>query len=115
MSGHIFDFSLDRDARGVVHVALRGELDLAGAERLQEALEALCAAREPAVVDMRGLTFMDSTGVRLLLQMAERAREDTWALQVVAPVSGEALLTIHETGIANLLPLAGDAPEPERP
>src|SRR5579871_2919446 len=61
---------------GAARIALEGELDLAGAHQLETQLDEIergDAAR--LVVDLRGLTFIDSTGLRLLLQADARARE----------------------------------------
>jgi anti-anti-sigma factor len=61
---------------GTVRIALEGELDLAGARQLEESLAA--AEKEaPArlIVDLGRLAFIDSTGLRLLLQADARARE----------------------------------------
>jgi anti-anti-sigma factor len=63
-------------ANGTVELALEGELDLAGARGLEESLAA--AEKEgPArlVVDLGRLAFIDSTGLRLLLQADARAKE----------------------------------------
>lgn len=63
---------------GVVHtVALTGELDLATAgdvDRVLEQVEATDA--ESIVLDLSGLTFMDSTGVRLVVTAHGRSRAD---------------------------------------
>ena len=57
-------------------VALSGELDISTYE---DALAQLAAAERSApellVVDLAGLRFVDSTGVRLILSADERARE----------------------------------------
>jgi anti-anti-sigma factor len=61
---------------GTVSIALEGELDLAGARQMEESLAA--AEREAPtrmVVDLERLQFIDSTGLRLLLQADARARE----------------------------------------
>jgi anti-sigma B factor antagonist len=61
---------------GAICVALAGELDLAGAAQLEASLAA--AERErPArlILDLTRLAFIDSTGLRLLLQADARARE----------------------------------------
>jgi anti-sigma B factor antagonist len=61
---------------GTVSLSLVGELDLAGARQMEESLAA--AEREtPArmIVDLGRLAFIDSTGLRLLLQADARARE----------------------------------------
>jgi anti-anti-sigma factor len=57
-------------------------------------------------VDMRGLTFMDSTGVRTLLQATEDAGRSGIDLRFLLPESGGARLTLDETGVEALLPLA---------
>jgi anti-sigma B factor antagonist len=54
-------------------IALAGELDLAGAAALEHELGALDA---PAlVVDLRGLEFMDSSGLRAIVVSAQRAQD----------------------------------------
>jgi anti-sigma B factor antagonist len=59
-----------------VRVALSGELDISSAPRLQDDL-ARVEADGPAtiVLDLSGLAFMDSTGLRLLIGADARARE----------------------------------------
>jgi anti-anti-sigma factor len=57
-------------------IALSGELDLAGARQLETRLdEAERESPERMVIDLRDLSFIDSTGLRLLLQADARARE----------------------------------------
>ena len=57
-------------------VALSGELDISTYEDALAQLEAAeRSAPELLVVDLAGLRFVDSTGVRLILSADERARE----------------------------------------
>ena len=65
------------DKDGVVHVALRGELDLSSVNKVQEELRRV-EADAPAVVvlDLSKLTFLDSTGLRCLVTADQRARDD---------------------------------------
>ena len=57
-------------------VVLDGELDISTYEDARARLaEAERAAPELLVVDLAGLRFVDSTGVRLILSADERARE----------------------------------------
>ena len=105
-----FDLSVASDEHGSVRVEPRGELDLASAGRLEACLDELSSSGKTVIVDLRGLTFMDSTGVRLLLQTADAARRDGWALRMVPPAGGEALMTLQETGVDALLPLEAQAP-----
>ena len=53
-------------------IALAGELDLAGAAALERELAGVDAGA--VVVDLRGLGFMDSSGLRALAVAAQRAQ-----------------------------------------
>lgn len=94
-----FDLTAERDEHGTCRLTLRGELDLGTAERLERAL---AGAGDDVVLDLRGLTFMDSTGVRVLLEAADGNHAN---LRIMAPASGDVRVTIEETGIGPLLPL----------
>ena len=61
---------------GAVHARVRGELDISSAPRLEDALQR-SEADGPAllVLDLGGLDFMDSTGLRVLISADTRARE----------------------------------------
>jgi anti-sigma B factor antagonist len=67
-------------------LSLSGELDLATRERVEAALTR--AVTDPGVtrivLDLSGLTFMDSSGVHLALQADERCRAVSRRLLVVA-------------------------------
>jgi anti-sigma B factor antagonist len=69
---------------GVSRVAASGELDLATSEQLEEALKRQ-EQEEPQtlVLDLRGLTFMDSTGLRVVLAADARARDRGGRLVIV--------------------------------
>ncbi len=64
-----------REEDGVL-LTLQGELDLASAPRLEEQLK---SAEQSGVrlvrIDLSGLTFMDSTGMRTLLLAQRRSQE----------------------------------------
>lgn len=57
-----------RDGRYVVSAS--GELDLAGAPAFAAALDRAASHDCPMVVDLRGVTFMDSTGINALVAHA---------------------------------------------
>ena len=61
--------------REVVRVVPRGELDLATTPELEEQLHELRRSGfEHVVLDMRGLTFIDSSGIRAILAENEFAQ-----------------------------------------
>lgn len=64
------EFEADLEARGdALWVLPRGELDIATAPELEEALRlALASDAGAIVVDLRGIEMLDSTGLRALLE-----------------------------------------------
>lgn len=60
----------DDAADGAIRLELTGELDLATAGELERALEAVEGAAG-VVIDLRPLDFIDSTGLRLIIQFHE--------------------------------------------
>jgi anti-anti-sigma factor len=66
---------LDYELRGkTAEVAVKGELDMAGAFTLEPAIERVVAEHEveELVVDLEGVAFMDSAGLGSLLSTQER-------------------------------------------
>jgi anti-sigma B factor antagonist len=104
-----FDLDVHRSGDHI-RIAVRGELDVATAPALEQTLQEL--AREEGVrlvVDLRGLSFMDSTGLRLLVQVDALARRDGISLLVVR--GPEPIARLFEmSGLDQLLPLADDPP-----
>ncbi len=73
------DFSMDeRRVDGTVVLTLRGELDMASVEVVWARLDELRAAGEPALLDLDELDFMDSSGLRLVLNAAEASDASGW-------------------------------------
>src|SRR5918996_4235278 len=67
------DFELSvarRDGGTAIH--LRGELDLASAPQLDDALTAALDAGGEIVVDFKSCTFSDSTGISTIVRAARR-------------------------------------------
>ena len=76
MSASPFSIAIE-ERDGAVHVALSGELDISTAQQLEDDLKRVEAARpELIVLDLRDLSFMDSTGLRLLILADQRAKEE---------------------------------------
>jgi anti-sigma B factor antagonist len=99
-----FDLTVAR-AEGATRLTLRGELDLGTAAQLEQAL---ADADSKVLLDLRALTFMDSTGVRVLLEAAEEGGPD---LRMLLPASGDARVTIDQSGIEQLLPVVEEDEE----
>lgn len=63
-------------------VWLCGELDIATAALVAKRLGVLRERHESVLLDLDGLTFIDVSGVRLVLAAAEDSRRDGWAFAV---------------------------------
>jgi anti-anti-sigma factor len=67
-----------------VSIAFTGELDAATADQSRAAIESVeLEAGQRLVLDISGLEFMDSTGLRLLIQAQNDARAGDYELVVV--------------------------------
>lgn len=70
---------------GAARVALQGELDLASARQMEEHFASLDEQSPSRVmVDLAGLEFIDSSGLRVLLLADARARERGYELVLLA-------------------------------
>jgi anti-sigma B factor antagonist len=87
-------------ARGL---ALRGELDLTGAPRIEEQIQsALLEGAGAYVLDLSGLTFMDSTGVNTLLRARSLLGREQRELVVVCP-PGAVRRVLDVIGVGDVL------------
>ena len=64
----------------------RGELDLVTVETLRAALDGI-ESTERLVLDLRSLSFIDSSGLHLLVALHQRAQRDGLRLTLVAPAA----------------------------
>lgn len=73
-----------QNVNGRMVVAVTGELDLAVAGRLDSELEQLGVAPSGTlVIDLSGLEFMDSSGLRVLVRAHQRSEEQGFRLVLV--------------------------------
>lgn len=88
---------------GTASIALHGELDLASAPQLEERLRSIEEQRpRRVVVDLGGLAFIDSTGLRLLLQANARSGERECEF-VLRPGDESVQRVFHLTGALEVL------------
>jgi anti-anti-sigma factor len=73
-----------RDAgEGPVTIAFRGELDMSTAPVADQALQTLDPGQRPILVDLGQLRFIDSTGLRAILEADGRIRQAGGALVLI--------------------------------
>ena len=76
---------------GRAHVTVRGELDLATAPELEDVLTERIDQSQEVVVDLRGLEFMDSSGIPVLVAAHARAGRTGMRVFIVRPAPGSAV------------------------
>jgi anti-sigma B factor antagonist len=98
VQGVPFEVRADRQAHSV-HVVVSGELDLYREPELRSCVDDVLAEDPPErlVLDVRGLQFLDSSGLRALLTCRDRARATG------VPVT----LAVSSGPVTRLLDLAG--------
>jgi anti-anti-sigma factor len=86
----VVPFALERQlSSGTARIVVRGELDLSTGPRAEQELRRAEAEKpETLILDLREVSFFDSTGLQLVLDADVRAREEGRTL-VVLPGDGE--------------------------
>jgi anti-anti-sigma factor len=102
-----------RELDGVAVVEVRGEIDLVTAPQLAAAVEEAIldhGAPRPLLVDLGECTFMDSTGLAVLLRAQDRLGEDP-GLAVACPPAGAAarLLELAARNVVRRYATPGEA------
>jgi anti-anti-sigma factor len=83
-----------------------GELDIATADAfMAKCDEVLAEGYERLVLDLRGLTFMDSTGLRAIVRLHQTAAASAGLQIIDGPEHVQRVFTI--TGLRRHLPFAG--------
>ena len=99
-----------RATEGGVTLKVVGELDLGTVAVLAESIERLRGDVKALTIDLSELTFMDSTGLRLLIELDQRASREQWKLVLLRPQSEMAAAVLKATGADSALPFE-DPPE----
>jgi anti-sigma B factor antagonist len=85
---------------GFVRIVLRGELDLSTVKQVEEEITRAETSSPPLIVlDLGSLSFLDSTGLRMIVAADERARDQGRRVAVVrGPDSVNRVFTITKLG-----------------
>jgi anti-sigma B factor antagonist len=86
------DFGIDTtptaDGQGLL-LAVRGELDIATCEELSRPAQEAITGRRPLVVDLTACSFLDSSGLRALLQVHAALQDGNGPAVPMAVVIGD--------------------------
>jgi anti-anti-sigma factor len=99
------------ESPGSARIALSGQFDIASADDATRALQALLhRGLDLVVVDLSGLDFMDSTGVKFLVEGRETARDLGVKLSLVP--GGDPVRRVLK--VAGVMALFEEADDPRR-
>jgi anti-sigma B factor antagonist len=106
-------FEINIELRGdVARLTLAGELDMATAPRLDEAVAAVLArGARRVIVDLSSLAFVDSSGLRLFIALNERSTAEAWTLGLIR-LPSSSLSVFQITGADQNLPFIEDPRSP---
>jgi anti-sigma B factor antagonist len=86
---------------GAIHLRPAGDLDMSTATILGEAIQgAIDGGANQVVVDLRGLEFMDSTGITLVTRYNNEAQRDGFNLALI-PGKPRIMRLFELTGLAD--------------
>jgi anti-sigma B factor antagonist len=94
---------------GVARLTVEGELDMASSPILERAVEGALESARAVELELSGVSFMDSTGLRTLLAIRRRLEEADCELRLIA-VPPPVLRVLDVTRTASLFrldPVAG--------
>ena len=96
-----FAYSVDRrDSHVTLH--LTGEVDLAAAPGLESALDTVLDDSDDVVLDIADVTFLDSSGLRVLVAAHNRCSETGKSLTLVNPSAAVSRI-LEITGLGKTL------------
>ncbi len=88
-----------------------GQIDIACGDRFIACLrEARDAEPQTLVIDLRDVSFIDSTGLSMLLKAEGLARQNQFELLIVRSPAAIVQAVLEATGVEKFLPLVDEAP-----
>ena len=101
-----FEVLTTRDGATLV-VSPRGEIDMATVDLLREAVERDQQPGDALVIDLRAVGFMDTSGLRYVLELNDLSQQDGFSLVLVRGPSGVQRV-FEVSGLEPRLPFVDD-------
>lgn len=94
-----------------LRLSVEGEIDLVTAPLVAQHVDQRMGASVTSLtLDLSELRFMDSSGLRLLIELNDRAQLEGWRLSLIASNHEPANLVLRMTGADTVLPFDGHPP-----
>jgi anti-anti-sigma factor len=102
---------IDQTPRGVI-ARISGEIDISNVGAVKRKLtDAVTSASPGLVVDVSGTTYLDSSGVYLLFELARALEGRQQQMCVVAPPTTPSTRVLLITGFDHIVPVTGTVEE----
>ena len=98
-----------RDVQGASVVEVAGEVDAHTAPTVRDAVQAAIAPGARVIVDLRGVSFLDSTGLGVFVTALKHVREAEATLDLVI-TSARVLKVFELTGLDVVIPIHEELP-----
>lgn len=102
---------LDSDIRAIV---IAERLDIHGTEQVEQSFATLVgAAKNGVAVDISGVTFLSSVGIRMFIANAKKLKEAGGRMALVVGFNAAAIKTLKVTCVDAILPMFEELDEAE--
>lgn len=92
---------------GVTKVTLGGRMDIAGAQKVDLQFSVIAGAQRKVVVDLAGVSFLASMGIRTLIMAAKSIKSKGGKMALVNPIEDVEQVLIG-TGTDSVVPIMHD-------
>jgi anti-anti-sigma factor len=99
-------FELEHETNGTeLILSIAGELDMNTVGLVTRHVDQRVQATTTSLtLDLSELTFMDSSGLRLLITLSQRSEQETWRLRLIPSRHETATMVLRATGADGALP-----------
>ena len=107
--------SYDDVGENLRRIVISGRLDTPGTDSVASQLVALSAApKKSVVVDLFGVQFLASIGIRALITAAKAVQQRGGKMVLVAKPGSTVVMSLEATGVDGLIPVFDNASAAER-
>ena len=106
------DIAFETLPSGATCIVLTGRMDIQGAAAIDLRFAAVAAANRAVVVDLGGVTFLASMGLRTLIMGAKSMRTKAGRMVLYRP-QGEVAEVLRTSGLESLMPITDDLAQAE--
>jgi anti-anti-sigma factor len=100
--------SVHADGRTVL--AVSGEIDIATVDEVAAAVRDELV-EGPLLLDLHGLSFIDSSGLRMLIDLLRESEQAGWSLTIANELHANVKRLLNMAGILDMLPFDGGGPQ----